>query len=203
MRSRSLITESWVESHSCPHITEAMICDDPICFLWRVTSQGPCVPYNGSCGSGTQEQTVECFSVTGEQLTFFVSQKHPSNHSEHHTVVLTSVVSLWNLKSFVFHNGHVIFFFLLLSRLSRSSVLRYFQLHTQMISCLCLISPPLLPVGMRCISQLFSDRFEIRIFPGRLTHVTIFHCSSDTHMHRDKEPKESSEVCYSTSNVTQ
>nr|XP_055040560.1 thrombospondin type-1 domain-containing protein 7B isoform X1 [Misgurnus anguillicaudatus]XP_055040561.1 thrombospondin type-1 domain-containing protein 7B isoform X1 [Misgurnus anguillicaudatus]XP_055040562.1 thrombospondin type-1 domain-containing protein 7B isoform X1 [Misgurnus anguillicaudatus]XP_055040563.1 thrombospondin type-1 domain-containing protein 7B isoform X1 [Misgurnus anguillicaudatus] len=66
VRKRSVITESWVESHSCPHTTEAMICDDPICFLWRVTSQGPCVPHNGSCGSGTQEQTVGCFSVTGE-----------------------------------------------------------------------------------------------------------------------------------------
>lgn len=70
VRTRSLISESWVESHSCPHITEAMICDDPICFLWRVTSQGPCVPYNGSCGLGIQEQTVECISVIGEQLIF-------------------------------------------------------------------------------------------------------------------------------------
>ncbi|KAA0707575.1 Thrombospondin type-1 domain-containing protein 7B [Triplophysa tibetana] len=66
VRTRSLINESWVESHSCPHISEAMICDDPICFLWRVTSQGPCVPYNGSCGLGTQEQTMECISVIGE-----------------------------------------------------------------------------------------------------------------------------------------
>ncbi|RXN34302.1 thrombospondin type-1 domain-containing 7B-like protein [Labeo rohita] len=45
-----------------------MICDDPVCFMWRVTSQGPCVPHNGSCGPGFQEQTLECFSATGEQV---------------------------------------------------------------------------------------------------------------------------------------
>uniref|UniRef100_A0A672S4D2 Thrombospondin type-1 domain-containing protein 7A n=1 Tax=Sinocyclocheilus grahami TaxID=75366 RepID=A0A672S4D2_SINGR len=68
MRTRSVIMESWVESDSCPHISEAMICDDPVCFMWRVTSQGPCVPQNGSCGPGFQEQTLECFSATGETV---------------------------------------------------------------------------------------------------------------------------------------
>ncbi|XP_051957566.1 thrombospondin type-1 domain-containing protein 7B [Xyrauchen texanus] len=68
IRTRSVIEESWVESESCPHITEAMICDDPVCALWRVTSQGSCVHHNGSCGPGTQEQTAECFSVTGEPV---------------------------------------------------------------------------------------------------------------------------------------
>uniref|UniRef100_A0A8C2JGW2 Thrombospondin type-1 domain-containing protein 7A n=1 Tax=Cyprinus carpio TaxID=7962 RepID=A0A8C2JGW2_CYPCA len=67
-RARSIITESWVESDSCPPVSEAMICDDTVCFMWRVTSQGPCVPQNGSCGPGFQEQTLECFSATGETV---------------------------------------------------------------------------------------------------------------------------------------
>ncbi|TRY88052.1 hypothetical protein DNTS_000037 [Danionella cerebrum] len=68
IRSRSVILESWVESESCPHVSEAMICDDPICFIWKVTSHGPCVPLNGSCGPGTQEQSLECVSASGEPV---------------------------------------------------------------------------------------------------------------------------------------
>uniref|UniRef100_A0A673GL56 Thrombospondin type-1 domain-containing protein 7A n=1 Tax=Sinocyclocheilus rhinocerous TaxID=307959 RepID=A0A673GL56_9TELE len=65
VRARSVINESWVESDSCPHVSEAMTCDDPVCFQWRVTSQGPCVSQNGSCGPGFQEQTLEnvCFPL--------------------------------------------------------------------------------------------------------------------------------------------
>ncbi len=70
VRTRSVIKESSMESDSCPHVSEAMTCDDPVCFQWRVTSLGPCVPQNGSCGPGFQEQTLECLSATGMQLTF-------------------------------------------------------------------------------------------------------------------------------------
>ncbi|KAK2874094.1 hypothetical protein Q8A67_021247 [Cirrhinus molitorella] len=69
MRTRSVITESLVESDSCPHVSEAMICDDPVCFMWSVTSHGPCVPQNGSCGPGFQEQALECLSATGEPVS--------------------------------------------------------------------------------------------------------------------------------------
>lgn len=69
VRTRSVIKESSVESDSCPHVSEAMTCDDPVCFQWRVTSQGPCVSQNGLCGPGFQEQTLECLIATGLQLT--------------------------------------------------------------------------------------------------------------------------------------
>ncbi len=75
VRTRSVIKESSVESDSCPHVSEAMTCDDPVCFQWRVTSQGPCVPQNGSCGPGFQEQSLECLSATGMQLTFPFSSR--------------------------------------------------------------------------------------------------------------------------------
>ncbi|XP_062869505.1 thrombospondin type-1 domain-containing protein 7B [Trichomycterus rosablanca] len=66
LRMRFIVEESWGESESCPHLTEAMTCNDPMSFMWRVKSQGPCVPQDGNCGPGTQEQTVECVSVTGD-----------------------------------------------------------------------------------------------------------------------------------------
>uniref|UniRef100_A0A8C1Y6H1 Thrombospondin, type I, domain containing 7Bb n=1 Tax=Cyprinus carpio TaxID=7962 RepID=A0A8C1Y6H1_CYPCA len=66
VRTRSVIKESFVESDSCPHVSEAMTCDDPVCFQWRVTSQGPCVSQNGSCGPGFQEQTLECLICSGD-----------------------------------------------------------------------------------------------------------------------------------------
>uniref|UniRef100_A0A672KE66 Thrombospondin type-1 domain-containing protein 7B-like n=1 Tax=Sinocyclocheilus grahami TaxID=75366 RepID=A0A672KE66_SINGR len=69
VRARSVINESWVESDSCPHVSEAMTCDDPVCFQWRVTSQGPCVSQNGSCGPGFQEQTLECLIATDETVS--------------------------------------------------------------------------------------------------------------------------------------
>ncbi|XP_076158659.1 thrombospondin type-1 domain-containing protein 7B [Alosa pseudoharengus] len=55
---------------SCPHLTEAMPCDKPTsCFTWRLTSQGPCTPQEGTCGPGTQEQKVECVNTTGETVS--------------------------------------------------------------------------------------------------------------------------------------
>ncbi|KAM9461440.1 thrombospondin type-1 domain-containing protein 7B [Clarias gariepinus] len=65
-RMRFIVEEPWGESESCPHVSEAMTCDHPISFQWRVTSQGPCMPQDGACGRGTQEQTVECVTVTGD-----------------------------------------------------------------------------------------------------------------------------------------
>lgn len=64
-RMRFIVEEPWGESESCPHVSEAMTCDHPINLLWRVTSHGPCVPQDGACGHGTQEQTVECVTAAG------------------------------------------------------------------------------------------------------------------------------------------
>ncbi|XP_072517288.1 thrombospondin type-1 domain-containing protein 7B [Salminus brasiliensis] len=68
LRMRFIAEEAWGQSESCPHITEAMTCDDLISFQWRVMAQGPCVPQDGACGRGTQEQIVECVTVTGETV---------------------------------------------------------------------------------------------------------------------------------------
>ncbi|XP_047666453.1 thrombospondin type-1 domain-containing protein 7B isoform X2 [Tachysurus fulvidraco] len=65
-RMRFIVEEPWGESESCPHVSEVMTCDHPISFQWHVISQGPCMPQNGACGHGVQEQAVECVSVTGD-----------------------------------------------------------------------------------------------------------------------------------------
>ncbi|XP_046713402.1 thrombospondin type-1 domain-containing protein 7B isoform X2 [Silurus meridionalis] len=67
-RMRFIVEEPWGESESCPHVSEAMTCDHPVSFLWRVTSQGPCLPHDRACGRGVQEQTVECVTVTGDTV---------------------------------------------------------------------------------------------------------------------------------------
>ncbi|XP_030627616.1 thrombospondin type-1 domain-containing protein 7B [Chanos chanos] len=67
-RTRSIIGESWSESENCNHVTESMPCDDPVCLMWRLTPQGPCIPQEGACGPGTQEQNAECVTVTGEAV---------------------------------------------------------------------------------------------------------------------------------------
>ncbi|XP_076880732.1 thrombospondin type-1 domain-containing protein 7B [Brachyhypopomus gauderio] len=68
LRMRFIVEDTWGESETCPQATEEMTCDDPISFLWRVTSRGPCVPSEGPCGRGSQEQSGECVAVTGETV---------------------------------------------------------------------------------------------------------------------------------------
>ncbi|KAL2087598.1 hypothetical protein ACEWY4_016426 [Coilia grayii] len=67
VRRRSVLRGTAGAVESCPHLTEAMPCDEPTsCFSWRVTSQGPCSPQDGLCGPGTQKQKVECVTASGE-----------------------------------------------------------------------------------------------------------------------------------------
>ncbi|XP_063067955.1 thrombospondin type-1 domain-containing protein 7B-like [Engraulis encrasicolus] len=69
VRKRSVLGGTTDITENCPHLTEAMPCDEPIsCFSWRVTSQGPCTPLDGLCSNGTQQQTVECMTASGETV---------------------------------------------------------------------------------------------------------------------------------------
>ncbi|KAI4901072.1 hypothetical protein NFI96_002206, partial [Prochilodus magdalenae] len=47
-------------TESCPHLLEAIPCEDPVCFEWQVQSEGACVPKEGTCGTGNRTQTMVC-----------------------------------------------------------------------------------------------------------------------------------------------
>ncbi|XP_035379035.1 thrombospondin type-1 domain-containing protein 7B [Electrophorus electricus] len=68
LRMRSIVEEAQGESESCPQVTEEVTCDEPVSFLLRMTSRGPCVPLEGVCGPGAQEQSAACVTITGETV---------------------------------------------------------------------------------------------------------------------------------------
>lgn len=57
-------------TESCAHLLESMPCEDPVCFLWQVQSEGACVPYEGNCGNGTMTQIVACINSQGMQSKY-------------------------------------------------------------------------------------------------------------------------------------
>ncbi|XP_061090823.1 thrombospondin type-1 domain-containing protein 7B-like [Conger conger] len=76
-RRRQIEREPAGESQSCPHLAEAIPCEDPICFLLSVTSEEPCVPTQGPCGPGTQNQSALCTSTQGEVVPIERCSENP------------------------------------------------------------------------------------------------------------------------------
>ncbi|KAI1899231.1 hypothetical protein AGOR_G00059680 [Albula goreensis] len=67
-RTRQVLQEPTGASESCPHLTESIPCEDPVCFLWSVPSEGPCMPSEGTCGSGKANQSTVCANTQGEEV---------------------------------------------------------------------------------------------------------------------------------------
>ncbi|XP_028835225.1 thrombospondin, type I, domain containing 7Ab isoform X4 [Denticeps clupeoides] len=54
---------------SCPHLVEAIPCDDPSCYNWKLLKFEDCVPDNQmKCGAGTQVPLVLCINSDGETV---------------------------------------------------------------------------------------------------------------------------------------
>lgn len=54
-------------SGNCPHLVEAIPCEDPSCFDWLVAKLDKCIPDNeNECGPGTQIPQVQCVNSDGE-----------------------------------------------------------------------------------------------------------------------------------------
>lgn len=52
---------------NCPHLLEAIPCEEPSCYEWKAVRLGDCEPDNGKeCGPGTQVQEVVCINSDGE-----------------------------------------------------------------------------------------------------------------------------------------
>lgn len=71
LRKRRITSEptaGWGGSGSCPHLLEAIPCEEPSCSDWKAVGLGDCEPDNGrECGPGTQAQEVVCIDSDGEE----------------------------------------------------------------------------------------------------------------------------------------
>lgn len=66
MRKRKITNEPTGGTGNCPHLMEAIPCEDPSCYEWLVAKLEECVPDNELCGPGTQMPQVQCVNSDGE-----------------------------------------------------------------------------------------------------------------------------------------
>uniref|UniRef100_A0A3P9MW48 Thrombospondin type-1 domain-containing protein 7A n=1 Tax=Poecilia reticulata TaxID=8081 RepID=A0A3P9MW48_POERE len=67
LRKRQITNEPTGGLGSCPHLVEAMPCDEPSCYKWQLVSLDRCIPDDGKqCGPGTQLPQVQCINSNGE-----------------------------------------------------------------------------------------------------------------------------------------
>uniref|UniRef100_A0A8C9SY47 Thrombospondin type-1 domain-containing protein 7A n=1 Tax=Scleropages formosus TaxID=113540 RepID=A0A8C9SY47_SCLFO len=69
MRKRKIINEPSGGRGNCPHLVEAIPCDEPTCYEWQLVKLEECVPDTGTeCGPGTQIPKVQCINSSGDMV---------------------------------------------------------------------------------------------------------------------------------------
>ncbi|XP_051729251.1 LOW QUALITY PROTEIN: thrombospondin type-1 domain-containing protein 7A [Ctenopharyngodon idella] len=69
LRKRKIINEPTGGTGNCPHLTEAIPCEEPSCYDWLLVKLEECVPDNDKvCGPGTQNPQVQCINSDGEYV---------------------------------------------------------------------------------------------------------------------------------------
>ncbi|XP_039858562.1 thrombospondin type-1 domain-containing protein 7A [Simochromis diagramma] len=69
LRKRRIINEPTGGTGNCPHLVEAIPCEDPSCYDWLVVKLEDCIPDNEEkCGPGTQIPQVQCVNSDGEHV---------------------------------------------------------------------------------------------------------------------------------------
>ncbi|XP_056154112.1 thrombospondin type-1 domain-containing protein 7A [Lampris incognitus] len=67
LRKRKIVNEPTGGTGNCPHLVEAIPCEDPSCYEWLLVKLEDCVPDNGKqCGPGTQIPHAQCINSDGE-----------------------------------------------------------------------------------------------------------------------------------------
>lgn len=67
LRRRQIINEPTEGPETCPHLEEAVPCEDPTCYSWQLVRLDPCVPRDEKiCGPGTRFAHVKCVNNSGE-----------------------------------------------------------------------------------------------------------------------------------------
>lgn len=66
MRKRKIINDPTGGTGNCPHLVEAIPCEDPRCYDWLVAKLEECIPDNErDCGPGTRNPQVQCVNSDG------------------------------------------------------------------------------------------------------------------------------------------
>uniref|UniRef100_A0A1A7X5A7 Thrombospondin type-1 domain-containing protein 7A n=2 Tax=Iconisemion striatum TaxID=60296 RepID=A0A1A7X5A7_9TELE len=69
LRKRQITNEPTGGPGNCPHLVEAMPCDEPSCYNWQLVSLDKCIPGDGKqCGAGSQTPQVRCINSNGEPM---------------------------------------------------------------------------------------------------------------------------------------
>lgn len=67
LRRRWIINKPTEGPETCPHLEEAMPCEDPACYSWQLVRLDPCVPRDEkTCGPGSRFAHVKCVNNSGE-----------------------------------------------------------------------------------------------------------------------------------------
>uniref|UniRef100_A0A8C6LSW7 Thrombospondin type-1 domain-containing protein 7A n=1 Tax=Nothobranchius furzeri TaxID=105023 RepID=A0A8C6LSW7_NOTFU len=80
LRKRRITNKPTGGPGNCPHLVEAMPCDDPSCYNWQLVSLDKCIPGDGKqCGAGSQMPQVWCINSNGEPVdrNLCISSKAP------------------------------------------------------------------------------------------------------------------------------
>ncbi|NXA36109.1 THS7B protein, partial [Eudromia elegans] len=67
MRHRRVLADPVGAPAACPHLTESLPCEDPVCYEW-VVSEGVCVTDHGKCGLGHRVLKAVCRNHRGEEV---------------------------------------------------------------------------------------------------------------------------------------
>lgn len=68
LRKRRIVNEPTGGPENCPHLVEAVACDEPTCYDWQLVGLDQCVPDDEKpCGPGAQLAQVRCVNSNGER----------------------------------------------------------------------------------------------------------------------------------------
>ncbi|XP_077362253.1 thrombospondin type-1 domain-containing protein 7A-like [Festucalex cinctus] len=69
MRKRKIVNDPTGGTGNCPHLVEAIPCEDPRCYDWLVVTLEECIPdHEKECGPGTRNPQVQCVNSDGEHV---------------------------------------------------------------------------------------------------------------------------------------
>ncbi|XP_027141893.1 thrombospondin, type I, domain containing 7Ab isoform X6 [Larimichthys crocea] len=69
LRRRRITNEPTGGPGNCPHLVEAVPCDEPSCYDWQLVSLDQCLPDDGKeCGPGTRLAQAQCVNSNGEAV---------------------------------------------------------------------------------------------------------------------------------------
>lgn len=67
MRRRHVVGEPTGSAGKCPHLVEAIHCEDSVCYHWDLLEEGRCIAENNqTCGQGFYNHSILCKNNQGK-----------------------------------------------------------------------------------------------------------------------------------------